>query len=190
MINYLKSASKIRNTKLGLEKNEISIRAGSVKLYINKKYKNKEKALNKSSDVIIIGNNIINIKKLKKKVDEYQSVDDIRRKYIENGNDLRNNLPILKDTEYIKIEEQYKNETSFDKNKYKKINTIKANQTNIKHIHKNYISIINSSECTFTNTKERYNSIDFNNKNKFIKKNNKKLINFYTLFFLELIPKF
>ena len=173
--NYLKSASKIRNTKFGLEKNEISTRAGSVKLYINKKYKNKEKAL-KSSDVIIIGNTKINIKKLKKKVDEYQTVDDIRRKYLEDESDLKDNLAILKDTDYIKIEEQNKNETSFDKNKYKKINTIKANQTNIKHIHKNYISIINSSECTFTNTKERYNSIDFNNKNKFIKKNNKKLL--------------
>ena len=176
MSNYLKSASKIRNTKLGLEKNEISARAGSVKLYINKKYKNKEKALNKSSDVIIIGNTKINIRKLKKKVDEYQTVDDIRRKYIEDENDLNGNLPILKDADYIKIEEQNKNETSFDKNKYKKINTIKANQTNIKHIHKNYISIKNSSECTFTNTKERYNSIDFNNQNKFIKKNNKKLL--------------
>ena len=176
--NYLKSANKIRDNRFGLEKNEISARAGSVKLYLKRKRDNSEKTPHKSNDIIIIGNTIINLKTLKRKINEYQSVDILRKKYTEDDDtkDTKEILPSLKDTNYIKIEEQNKNETSFEKSViYKKIYTLKANHTNIKDNSKNYITVKNSSQNTYTNTNERNNSTDFQS-NKLNKNNYEKLL--------------
>lgn len=174
-INNLKSAIKMNN-KFELEKNDISERAGSVKLKKYKKGENEERTPQKNKDIIIIGNNKINIRKLKKKINEYQSVDNISEKFCEN-NEL-NYLSSPKDNYYIKIEEQNKNEslikeTFLENIIYKKLNTLKANKTNIKDENKKYISIINTSESTFN--KERFNSIDFKD-NKMKKKDYTKLL--------------
>ena len=171
--NNLKSASKYRNNRFELEKNEIISRIRSVNIYSRKKKKIIEK--NKTQDnnnIIIIGNTKINIKKLRRKISEYQSVDDIRKKLDENERkkELKNfNFPSFQDTSYIKIEEQYRKE--FIENiKYKKINKIKASRTNNKDDNKRTAKLkkneFTMTKDEYTNTKESYNSINYQNKKK------------------------
>ena len=119
IIYNLKSANKIRNNRFELEKNELKIRAGSVKLselLKRKKMKNLDKINSSKNDhIITIGNTKINLRKLRRKIKEYESVNELRRTFEEkeiknNINDTKNNLDLLKDTDYIKIDEQNKNE--------------------------------------------------------------------------------
>ena len=167
----LKSANKIRNKKLELEKNIISSRAGSVKLselLKRNKIENIKKETLKRDDIIIIGNTTINIKKLKNKIKEYKSVDDIREMFVDNENkkinDINNiNSKYSKDTNYIKIEEQYKDDF-LSENQFKgniidnKIETIKSIKTNIPDKTQKYITNININENNIK--KIRNNSLD------------------------------
>ena len=176
-INNLKSASKFRSNRYELEKNEIISRIRSVDLYSRKIKKDKEK--NKSSDnhIIIIGNTKINIKKLRKKINEYQLIDDIRKTFDENEKkkEIKDiNLPSFDDSNSIKIKKEniLKETVSVNENiNYKKINKIKTSKTSNGDNNNYYISIINQNEYTmtkdeYTNTKESNNSLNYQNKKK------------------------
>ena len=162
-VNNLKSANRTRDNKFTLEKNELSERAGSVKLSeLLKRIKNEKmgKTPKRKNDYIIIGNNKISINILKKKMNEYKTFNDFNEnKNLNESKDIK--TIFSSDTDYIKIEEQYKSqilskEQNMENNKEKNINSIKTNDTSINN--KNYKSIINTNEQS--GIKDRHTSID------------------------------
>jgi hypothetical protein len=147
----LKSANKTRNNKFELEKNTITNRAGSVKLkdlLPNKKKEEVENTPNKRTKSIIIGNNIININKLRRTLDEYNSFAEIRKnfeeEYLNESRSLNEskdiNILFSNDNDYIKIKEVNKkkllyNEKTNEINRNKKLSPIKRDsQENSKSI--------------------------------------------------------
>jgi len=141
IFNHLKSANKARNNKFELEKNTITNRAGSVKLkdlLPSRKKEDVENTPNKNTESIIIGNNIININKLRRTLDEYKSFAEIRKtfedEYLNESRSLNEskdiNILFSNDNDYIKIKEVNKkkllhNEKTNEINRYKKLNPIK-----------------------------------------------------------------
>ena len=168
----LKSAIN-RNNTFELEMNTINSRTESVnlsKLYKRKKIDKMDKSYIKNNNIIIIGNTIINIRKLKNKIKDYNSVDDIRERFDENGNKKivhlsKINEKLVKDTDYIKIEEQYKN-YFLPKNQLKEnindqsIDTINTNRMNTQDKTQKYITNIHTNENAFK--KDRNYSIEPN----------------------------
>ena len=156
IFNHLKSANKTRNNKFELEKNTITNRAGSVKLkdlLPSKRKEDVENTPNKRSENIIIGNNIININKLRRTLDEYNSFAEIRKnfeeEYLNESKSLNEskdiNILFSNDNDYIKIKEANKkkllyNEKTNEINRYKKLSPIKTDT------HENSKSIIQITE--------------------------------------------
>ena len=151
IFNHLKSANKTRDNKFELEKNTITNRAGSVKLkdlLPNKKKEEVENTPNKRTKSIIIGNNIININKLRRTLDEYNSFAEIRKnfeeEYLNESRSLNEskdiNILFSNDNDYIKIKEVNKkkllyNEKTNEINRNKKLSPIKRDsQENSKSI--------------------------------------------------------
>ena len=151
IFNHLKSANKTRNNKLELEKNTITNRAGSVKLkdlLPNRKKEEVGNTPNKRAENIIIGNNIININKLRRTLDEYNSFAEIRKnfeeEYLNESRSLNEskdiNILFSNDNDYIKIKEVNKkkllhSEKTNEINRYKKLSPIKTDtQENSKSI--------------------------------------------------------
>ena len=186
--NILKSATKIRNNRYELEKNELKMRAGSVKLSEFLKRKNiknfSKTSSSKNDHIIIIGNTKINLRKLKRKIKESVSINELIRSFEENENNNSNdskdinNMLFSKDIDYIKIEEKNKNKLIQKEElndgciQVKEINTVKKEKINSQE-KSNISNSIHGNEYSIK--KNKYNSIDLKN-NKIKKINYSKVL--------------
>ena len=174
--NNLKSAVKSRNNRFCLEKNELTVRAGSVKMTELLSRLKKEKMLKsptKKNDYVIIGNTKININKLRRTINEYRTFDVLKDKKMNNDS-----KDISLDNKYIKIEEENKRkavskEQIIENNKEINVNINKTNDTSI--IKKKYKLNISTNEISNTKERERYTSLDLHS-NKISKINYTKLL--------------
>ena len=169
-MNMLKSANRRRNLTFELENNKINNRAGSVKLreLILRKRREEEEmnSPNKKSDIIIIGNTLINIKNLKKKVNEFKTFDKIREMFLDDYYNENKNLNESNDIkllfssdidDYIKIKKLNKKEILNNE----KFNEYSINDSKLDTIKTN--SKINNNISITTNEnyiKNRNNTID------------------------------